>query len=467
MTYGSLFAGIGGFCLGMERAGMRCAWRVEIEPNCCRVLSRHWPTDHLHKDVRDFHADGTVQRPDVVTFGFPCQDVSVAGRRAGLAGERSGLFYEACRIIGEFSPKVIVCENVPGLLTSNGGRDMGAVVGSLADLGYGIAWRVLDAQWFGLAQRRKRLFIVGVSGADVRRAAQILLEPESVPRDSAPSREEVALAAAGAAGCARKCGACRRPRAARGVSCEDVADPICTREGKTWTCEGRNNFRTRNLVGVPFAKSKRACSASDHETWIEAEVSPTINGFDQGDARATTVAATWWDGGDVSQTLDAVLAKGQTMPEKNRFPAVLVPPPGDGWRRVSFAAECPVGLDGEPLDICSICGGTYSECPCPGPTMDGVEYMERDGVLYGREVPASGEPATLPPSPRGVRRLLPVEAERLQGFPDEWTAVGGDGKALSDSARYRALGNAVAVPVAAWIARRIVASGALGGGSRA
>ena len=95
MTYGSLFAGIGGFCLGMEQAGMRCAWRVEVEPNCCRVLSRHWPSDHLHKDVRDFHATDGLVRPGVVTFGFPCQDVSVAGRRAGLDGERSGLFWEA------------------------------------------------------------------------------------------------------------------------------------------------------------------------------------------------------------------------------------------------------------------------------------------------------------------------------------------------------------------------------------
>lgn len=411
-TYGSLFAGIGGFCLGMEQAGMRCSWRVEIDSNCCRVLSRHWPMDHLHKDVRDFSATGTVQRPDVITFGSPCQDVSVAGRRAGLAGERSGLFYEACRILGEFQPKAFVFENVPGLLTSNRGRDMGAVVGSLADLGFGLAWRVLDAQWFGLAQRRKRLIIVGVAGGDARRAGEILLEPESVCGDSAPSRPSREVLArcitASVGGVSAKeqqhtfvgrdgeplngldrDGSAAGPRAA--VSCEEVADPICTREGKTWTCEGSNNFRARNLVGVPYAKSKRACSATDHETWVEAEVAPTQNQFDQGDARATTVVGTWRDGGDVSQTLDTVVAKQQAMPEKQRFPAVL--------------------------------------------------------------------------QGSAVRRLMPIECERLQGFPDGWTATGGDGKPLSDSARYRALGNAVAVPVAAWVARRIVASGALGKGS--
>lgn len=407
--------------------------------------------------------------PGVITFGFPCQDVSVAGKRAGLAGERSGLFWDACRIIEEFGPRVIVCENVPGLLTSNRGRDMGAVIGALADLGFGLAWRVLDAQWFGLAQRRRRLIIVGVAGGDIRRAAEILLEPEGVPRDSAPSRETREVAAASAGSGARVRRSRGGPRASDSVSCEDVADPICTREGKTWTCEGTNNFQTRNLVGVPYAKSKRACSTTDHETWVEAEKSPTLNGFDQGESRATTVVAndraTWWDGGDVSQTLDAVMAKQQTMPEKNRFPAVLVKRPSDEWRRVSFACDCPLGLDGEPLDICSICGGEYSSCPCPGPTMEGVEYEERDGVLYGREMPVAGEPATLPPTAHAVRRLMPIEAERLQGFPDGWTAAGGDGRPLSDSARYRALGNAVAVPVAAWIARRIVASGALDQGS--
>jgi DNA (cytosine-5)-methyltransferase 1 len=408
LTYGSLFAGIGGFCLGFHRAGLRCAWRVEVEPNCCRVLTRHWPADHLHKDVRDFHADGSVPRADVVTFGFPCQDVSVAGRRAGLAGERSGLFWEACRIIDEGKPRIIVCENVPGLLSSNRGRDMGAVVAALADLGFGIAWRVLDAQWFGVAQRRKRLFIVGVSGADVRGAAEILLEPESVCGHSAPrrpAREAVARAAAGSTG---ECRAAvdatlnqRQPRADDSVSCDDLADPICTREGKTWTHEGSKNFRGRNLIA--YTKAKRAQSSSDDETWIDGEVAPTQNAFDQGESRSTTVVVpgTWWDGGDVSQTLDAVLAKGQAMPERGRFPAVL-------------------SEQGEGL---------------------------------------------------AARRLVPVEAERLQGFPDNWSAVGGDGKPLSDSARYRALGNAVCVPVAEWIARRIVAScaprdGAAAGGER-
>jgi site-specific DNA-cytosine methylase len=140
-----------------------------------------------------------------------------------------------------------------------------------------------------------------------------------------------------------------------------------------------------------YAKGRRAQSVNDHETWLDATngVSPTLNQFDTGDTRATTavVNSTWWDGGDVSQTLDRVLDKYQCLPEKGRFPCVLQGEPG-------------------------------------GPT---------------------------------IRRLTPLECERLQGFPDAWTAADGSGASLSDAARYRALGNAVCVPVASWLGCRIVA----------
>lgn len=194
MRFGSLFAGIGGFDLGFERAGMPPAYTVEIDAKCRNVLSTHFPTVPQYADVKEF--DGTVHPVDVVCGGFPCQDLSVAGRRAGLDGARSGLFFEAARILEEAQPEWIVLENVPGLLSSQRGRDMGVVLGTLADLGYVGAWRVLDAQYFGVAQRRRRVFLVGRLGADG--AEQVLLEPEGVRRDSPPSREagpETAVAA--------------------------------------------------------------------------------------------------------------------------------------------------------------------------------------------------------------------------------------------------------------------------------
>lgn len=193
MKVGSLFSGIGGFDLGLERNGFDIRWQCEIDTNAQTVLRRHWPDATLYDDVTTLGGD--VERVDLICGGFPCQDLSVAGRRAGLAGERSGLFYEFMRIADECAPTWVLIENVPGLLSSNGGRDMGAVLGTLGDLGYGWAYRVLDAQYFGVAQRRRRVFIVGCLGNPAR-AAQVLFEPESCSGDTPPSREAGARTAA-------------------------------------------------------------------------------------------------------------------------------------------------------------------------------------------------------------------------------------------------------------------------------
>lgn len=132
---GSLFAGIGGFDLAFERAGMSIAWQSEIDPKAAEVLARHWPSVPNLGDICAIDP-ATLQPVDVVCGGFPCQDLSIAGRRAGLAGEHSGLFYEIARLLDHLRPDWVVLENVPGLLSSAGGRDMGAVLGTLADLGY-------------------------------------------------------------------------------------------------------------------------------------------------------------------------------------------------------------------------------------------------------------------------------------------------------------------------------------------
>src|SRR5690606_9794224 len=158
------------------------------------VLARHFPEAQLYEDVRTVGRD-ELEPVDLICGGFPCQDLSVAGRRAGLAGERSGLFFEFARILDELRPRWVVIENVPGLLSSNGGRDMGTVLGTLAKLGYGYAYRVLDAQYFGVAQRRRRGFIVGCLG-DAASAVQVLFEPESCERNTPPRRAAGRVAAA-------------------------------------------------------------------------------------------------------------------------------------------------------------------------------------------------------------------------------------------------------------------------------
>lgn len=358
-TFGSLFAGIGGFDLGFERAGLQCKWQVEREPKCQKILSQYWSDVLRIDDVNKLRAlteprnakrtTQSVPSIDLICGGFPCQDVSVAGRRAGLAGSRSGLWFTFRRIIGVLRPTWVVIENVPGLLSSNQGRDFGTVVGSLGKLGYGYAWRVLDAQYFGLAQRRKRVFIVGCLG-DHRRAAEVLFEPESVRGDSPPSRSKGARVAGTIAA---------RTSAGGGLGTDFETD------GGLVAFGGGNTSGSVSVATACTAKPGRR-DDFDSETFIAHTLRP--------------------EGYDASE---------------------------DGTGR------------GTPIVT--------------------QERMESLNHNEARTKPQSV-------AGHGVRRLTPTECERLQGFPDGWTA------GLSDAARYQALGNAVAVPVAEWIGRRIVES---------
>jgi DNA (cytosine-5)-methyltransferase 1 len=172
MNVGSTFSGVGGFDLGFERAGMRVLWQAEIDEWCRRVLRWHWPNAAIFDDVRA--VNGEAEPVNLLCGGFPCQDLSVAGKRAGFKGERSSLFFEFARIADELRPRWIVLENVVGLLSSAEGRDFGILLATLAEIGYGCAWRVVDARYFGVPQRRRRVFIVGCLGDDGERAVRAL-----------------------------------------------------------------------------------------------------------------------------------------------------------------------------------------------------------------------------------------------------------------------------------------------------
>ena len=204
VTVVSLFDGIGGFPLAFERAGARTVATVEIDKAAAAVSARHFPDAHQFDDVtkvsgNDLRAVGFVPDRGIITAGWPCQDLSVAGRREGLAGARSGLWWEVVRLLDETRSRWFVGENVPGLLSSNGGEDMGAVVGALGELGYGFAYRVLDAQHFGVPQRRRRVFFVGHLGEPWFAPAEVLFECESGAGDSAAGSETGAGAASGTA----------------------------------------------------------------------------------------------------------------------------------------------------------------------------------------------------------------------------------------------------------------------------
>lgn len=195
LTGVSLFAGVGGFDLAMERNGVEVVANVEIDKQCQKVLAKHFPSAKQFSDITDVKgsdliAAGFEPSRGIITGGFPCQDLSVAGKRAGLAGERSGLFWEIARLIEETKTEWFILENVPGLLTSNKGQDFGVVIGTMADIGYSLAWRVLDAQHFGVPQRRRRVFILGRRTGDGLSPAEVLFKSEGLRRNTTQSKQK-------------------------------------------------------------------------------------------------------------------------------------------------------------------------------------------------------------------------------------------------------------------------------------
>ena len=164
LTFGSLFAGIGGFDLGFERAGFKCRWQVEIDNYATKILEKHWPKVHRQRDIRECNASN-LERVDCIIGGFPCQDISYAGRGAGLDGERSGLFFEAIRLVRELQPRAIVLENVAALIT----RGLDRVLGTLAEIGYDAEWHCIPAAAVGAPHIRDRVFVLAYSKSERRR----------------------------------------------------------------------------------------------------------------------------------------------------------------------------------------------------------------------------------------------------------------------------------------------------------
>jgi len=174
----SFFSGIGGLDLGLERAGFAVNFQCEIKPFCADILEKHWPEIPRMKDLRDVKK-ADIPSADVWAAGFPCQDVSLArmGPRSGLRGKQSGLFHDFMRLVGDGLPRAIVLENVHGLLSSHGGRDFAIVLKALDELGYGVAWRVLNSKDFGVPQQRRRVYIIAMY-RNPTGPAEVFFEPE-------------------------------------------------------------------------------------------------------------------------------------------------------------------------------------------------------------------------------------------------------------------------------------------------
>jgi len=413
MKYLSCFSGIEAATLAWHHLGWEPVGFSEIEPFPCAVLAHRFPNIPNYGDIRKYKEwpiePGSI---DILVGGSPCQAFSVAGLRKGLADPRGNLALTFLGLADHLRPEWIIWENVPGVLSSSGGRDFGSFIAALVELGYSCAWRVLDAQHFGVPQRRRRVFVVATRSGDPRRAAEVLalgeglrgyLEAGGKKRKATPSyAEESPGAGIRQDACAGRLIQSQKPvvidRAAfnQGENAKyephieesEVMDPLVARgphaigqpicfkirsgspvetgeqggtpgkqagkgylgsEEKAFTVvQGQDQWIAQHV----YRKAKRAQSTTDDETWVDGQVSNTLNNFNQGETRTTHAVVT---------------------------------------------------------------------------------HM-------------------------AVRRLTPVECERLQGFPDNWTRIPWKGKPeedCPDGPRYKVCGNSMAVPVMRWIGNQI------------
>ena len=505
LTAVSLFAGIEGFGLALERAGIQVKASVEIDPACRGAIALHFPETALFDDVTEVTGDqlraaGFVPERGIITGGFPCQDLSVAGRRAGLGGARSGLFWHIVRLARELRPRWLLLENVPGLLsatcacpgddtcTANGravecgrwekrgeeqvwlanvphappggacpggcmerhGGAMGTVLGALAGLGYGYAYRVLDAQFFGVPQRRERVFIVGCLG-DRAAPVEILLESESGegnPAAGGAARKGSAAASGGGAVSTLQGGGRRgyRVDAEGAAGGHLIAVPLALR--------GREEGARVELgpAGAP-AFALRAASGGSSHAMIAYALTARNDRNDRNDREETYIV----DSHRVPRISAEVRSEGHDASEDGTGRQALVPmafnpQTGCGAARLGY---------GEKPTALSCTQTTAIHLPMAFAENQRGEVVE---TTYSHQLTTGGGKAGQGyagvRTHAGVRRLTPKERERLQGFPDDWTRWRlEDGHLVeqSDAARDRQTGNAVAVPVVTWITRRIAA----------
>ena len=461
-------------CSGMEAASV--AWHPlgwqpvgfsEIEPFPCAILKHRFPNIPNHGSLTEYRQwplePGAI---DLLVGGTPCQSFSVAGLRKGLDDPRGNLALVFLGLADKLKPRWIVWENVPGVLSSAGGRDFGSFLGALVQLGYGFAFRILDAQHFGVPQRRRRVFVVACLG-DWRAPAEVLLEPDCVRRDIKKGRAKGQGSAAGSEGgvgadhpegCWWDGGQVsqtldavlqkgqtmpeknRFPAVLQPLSHWDGSDvhPTLNQSAKGSGGVGASNQELFSQGGaylvpgqpIPYRKSKRACSTTDNETWVEAEASNTLNNFDLGDTRTTHAVV-------------EPFAWTQNQREEVR---IL----GDKTGALALPGTHQSNYIAEP----SVYENHAQDSRVSGPLEVAPTVAAKFGT-GGGNVPLVGAMA--------VRRLTPVECERLQGFPDNWSRISWKGKPedqCPDGPRYKACGNSMAVPVMRWIGERIAAADA-------
>ena len=456
MKYGSVCSGIEAASVAWAPLGWSAAFVSEIEKFPCAVLAHRFPDVPLHGDFTTIE-ENQYEPIQLLVGGTPCQSFSIAGLRGGLDDDRGNLALEYLRLAQRLRPKWLVWENVPGVLSSGQGRDFGSILGGLAELGYGFAYRVVDAQYVrvdgfarAVPQRRRRVFVVGYIG-DWRRAAAVLFERESLSGHPAPRREARERIADSPPVGANQCSGFP------GDITHDVSPALLSsgrgveRTGET---RGQDPVIAVQAVANPLtARMHKGINTTMDEGQTMVAHALRAEGFDaseDGTGRGTPL---------VPDTAPTLVSEGDPhtgfRDEHGLVPTAYSIMPMNSGKDYK-ARETDVS---QPIMAGGPVGGNQGGDYVADPIAWTEELTASENVAGTVQRGGSGgrHDGVMQPD-MSVRRLTPTECERLQGFPDGWTAIpwrGKDAAACPDGPRYKALGNSMAVNVMRWIGQRI------------
>ena len=422
MRYLSVCSGIEAATVAWQKLGWEAAAFSDIEPFPRELLQHHYPNIPLHGDFTTI-GDKDYGSIDLLVGGTPCQAFSVAGLRKGFADDRGNLTLAFLQLLKRKRPKWVVWENVPGVLSHDKGRTFGSFLGGLGELGYGFAYRVLDAQYFGVPQRRRRVFVIGCLG-DWRSPAEVLFEPESLSGDITPERKKGQDVA----------GTLTQGFGARGVDAQQIADgnyaiaKCLTKRGAGGEnhCADTANFITYGLAGNTI---DRKPENGGNGAGVSEDLSFTLTKTDRHAVAAIPI---------------------NTMTMMGRPSDDLSPRMGSGIGEVGD--PCPTITKGHSHAVFSFDSLASNSMKSKNPN-SGCRQVDLSGTIdTTRPCPSKNQGGLGIVKNNVIRRLTPLECERLQGFPDGYTKLNDK---TTDSKRYAALGNSMAVPVMKWIGERI------------
>mgnify|MGYP003643598314 CR=1 FL=1 len=398
LKYGSVCSGVEAATVAWHDLGFEPQWFSEVDAFPSAVLQHHYPNVPNHGDMTKFKEWNNDKTIDLLVGGTPCQSFSVAGLRQGLSDPRGNLMLTYLAMAEQLKPKWLVWENVPGVLSSNGGRDFATFLTAMGKIGYGFAYRVLDAQYFGVPQRRRRVFVVGCLG-DWRSAASVLFESESLSGHPAPSRETRQRVAPTVG---------TGPPYSRTGNARVEADALITIAPRSLALTlGKDVAST--LTSTDY-KGVQAVAYEHHAQDSRVKELPIV---------ASSKKQQW--PAEVASTLDAHY--GDKM----------------GYENQHINAGAPLFVPGKATGETTLSDVTMSLTASYG--QGGADLATKPMVCTNT-----------------VRRMTPRECERLQGFPDDYTQISWRGKEPEDCPnghRYKAMGNSMAVPVMKWIGERI------------